>query len=403
LTTDLPSLISELVAVDSTNTFFGSGAAGEAALAEFVAGHCHRLGLPVELREALPGRPNVWAHLDAPEARSRLLLNAHLDTVPAGDMPRAFTPRIESGRLYGRGSCDDKGPMAAMLVALERLMARRRELRTSVTFVATIDEEYSGAGMRAVAASGERFDGAVVAEGTDLGPVIAHRGSARLNVRVRGRAAHSSRPELGENAIVRMAEVIAHLDQHYTPALAQRRHPLAGPASAAITLIQGGTGQNVIPAECVITIKRRAIPGETIGSVQAELEAALDELRRQRPDLKIDPAEEDGWGHPLDSPPDSAVAQAALEAVRAVTGRGEFCGAPWGSDAATLFHGAGVPCVVLGPDSAVLQGHTANESVSLEQVEQSARIYEELALRFGRRLAIRRALPSSPSPRVTSS
>jgi acetylornithine deacetylase/succinyl-diaminopimelate desuccinylase-like protein len=191
---------------------------------------------------------------------------------------------------------------------------------------------------------------------------------------------------LGENAIVRMAEVITFLDEHYLPALEQRRHPLAGPASAAITLIQGGAGQNVIPAECSILIKRRAIPGESLAGVMAELEAHLDELRRQRPHLKIDPLEHDGWGEPLETPPDSAVAQAALEAVRAVTGRGEFCGAPWGSDASALFHKAGVPCVVLGPDSAVLQGHTADESVSLEAVAQAARVYEDIAVRFGARL-----------------
>jgi acetylornithine deacetylase/succinyl-diaminopimelate desuccinylase-like protein len=269
-----------------------------------------------------------------------------------------------------------------MLIALERLIARRSELRASVTFVGTVDEEYSGGGMIAVAESGERFDGCVVGEGTDLCPVIAHRGSTRITVRVRGRSAHSSRPELGDNAIVRMAEVITYLDQNYLPALARRRHPLAGPATAAITLIQGGSGQNVIPAECSILVKRRAVPGETLAGVQAELEAALDALRQARPSLNIAPLEVDGWGEPLETPPDSAVAQAALAAVRAVTGRGEFCGAPWGSDASTLFYRAGVPCVVLGPDSAVLQGHPADESISLAEMEQAAHIYEDLAVRF---------------------
>jgi acetylornithine deacetylase len=382
----LVSLLSDLVAIDSVNTFADPTGGGEGAIADYVAEHCRRLGLAVEKRDVFPHRPNVWAHLEAPGARGRLLLNAHLDTVPAGDMPTPFAPRVENGRLYGRGSCDDKGPLAAMLIAMERLLARRGELRASVTLVATMDEESRGTGVRALAASPERFDGGVVAEGTDLCPVLAVQGGALVRVRVRGRSAHSSRPELGVNALVHMAEVIRFIDEEYAPRLNQRRHALIGSPTLAMTRLESGVAVNIIPPEAVLTINRRAIPGETLASLGQDFEAALDELRARRPDLSIAPIELDLWEDGLDTPPDAPVAQAALAAVRAVLGRGEFCGAPWGSDASVLSRIAGIPCVVLGPDSAVEQAHTANESVSLEQVEQAARIFEATAVRFGERL-----------------
>ena len=131
---------------------------------------------------------------------------------------------------------------------------------------------------------------------------------------------------------------------------------------------------------------RRLIPGESYALILSEFEALVNEMKSLQPDLKVELTEATGLSKPLEISPDSAIAQAAIASAQRTIGHAKFCGAPWGSDASTLSHLAGVPCVVLGPDSVVKHGHSPNESVSLDAVAQAARIYEELAIDFGNRL-----------------
>ena len=374
-------ILSDLIAIDSVNPMADPTRPGEAALVEYLADLCRRIGLEVELHEVSPGRPNLLAHLKTPNARGRIIFVAHTDTVPAGDMPDPFTAKVENGRLTGRGAVDDKGCIVSALAAMEILMARRDELTVDVTFAAVIDEERESSGAKALAAMQLPYDGAIILEGTKLQAVAAHRGSARFRMHVLGRAAHSSRPDLGINAISHAAAVIHALDTTYRAQIAPRRHPLAGAPSVAVTRITGGVTGNMIPPACSFTINRRFLPGETQAQVLAELDAVVSELQRALPDLRTDELELEDWDEALDTPPATAIAQAALAAVRAVCGSGELMGAPWGSDAPILSK-QGIPCVVLGPGDVASEGHTIHESVPLDEVGRAAEIYAEIALRF---------------------
>ncbi len=153
-------------------------------------------------------------------------------------------------------------------------------------FAAVIDEERESAGAKALAAMHLSCDGAVILEGTRLQPVAAHRGSARFRMHLLGRAAHSSRPDLGINAISHAAEVIHALDTTYRAQIAPRHHALAGSPSVAVTRITGGVTGNMIPPACSFTINRRFLPGETQAQIVAELGAVVSELQHSLPDLR---------------------------------------------------------------------------------------------------------------------
>lgn len=376
-----PQILADLVAIDSVNPVADPAHAGERALAEYLASLCRSIGLEVELHEVQPGRPNLLAHLRVPGAHQHLLFVGHTDTVPPGDMPQPFVPRVADGRLTGRGACDDKGPLVAALAAMEQLVARRHELSVHVTFAALIDEESMSAGAHALAAQQLPAAGAIVLEGTDLQPVIAHRGSARLRLHVLGSAAHSAQPARGLNAIVQAAGVIQHLETVYAPQLAQRSHPLAGSPTLAVTRIQGGVSGNVIPPRCSFTLNRRFLPGETRATLLAELEETLAALRTTQPDLRLEPFEVEDWDEALDTPVGSPLVWAACQAAQTISGKATPVGAPWCSDAPILAR-TGIPTIVLGPGSVATEGHTRHESIPLDELMLGARLYTELVLAF---------------------
>ena len=194
----LPDLLSSLVAIDSTNPDLIPGAAGEAEIAAFIASWLERAGLDVRLVESAAGRPNVVAIARGTGGGRSLLLNGHMDTVGKGDFTDAHQPRLEDGRLYGRGAYDMKGGLAACMVAL--VEAQHQQLRGDVILTAVVDEEYASLGTASVLAS-VRADAAIVAEFTELQLILAHKGFVWFDVETTGRAAHGSRPDLGVDAI----------------------------------------------------------------------------------------------------------------------------------------------------------------------------------------------------------
>ena len=195
---DLVELAKGLVEIDSINPDLIPGAAGETKLAGYVAEWAERAGLEVAVEEAAPGRPNVIVTARGSGGGRTLLLNAHMDTVGVDTMEAPFDARVEDGRLYGRGSYDMKGSLAAILVVAAE--AKRLGLRGDVVVAAVADEEVASVGTESLVASGRRFDAAVVAEPTELDVAIAHKGFAGFEIETRGRAAHGSRPDLGEDA-----------------------------------------------------------------------------------------------------------------------------------------------------------------------------------------------------------
>jgi acetylornithine deacetylase len=371
--TELEQLLSDLVAIDSTNPDLVSGAAGEGAIAAYIARWLERAGLEVHIHEPVPGRPNVVGIARGRGGGRSLLLNGHMDTVGVQGMSQPFTPVVRSGRLYGRGAYDMKGGLAACLAAAAR--AARLDLRGDVIVAAVMDEENAGLGTLDVA---QRYSAtaAIVAEPTELELVVAHRGFLWLEVETQGVAAHGSRPHLGVDAIVKMGRVLAGLEELDQRLRANPMHPLLGSGSVHASLIHGGHEVSTIPAECVLTLERRTLPGETPEMVEAELQAILDSAQASDPSFRA-VLRRGLYRAPMETPSGAAIVPALQGAVRQVLGRTpEGKGVSYWTDAATLWE-AGIPSVLFGPAGA--GAHAVEEWVDLESVEACAEIFTAAA------------------------
>lgn len=357
-------LLRELVAIDSVNPSLVPGAAGESQIADAIAAHMRALGLDVELQEVAPGRPNVIGVLDGRTKGRSLMLCGHVDTVGVDGMVAPFDPIERDGRLYGRGSQDMKGGIAAMIDAA-RLIAAEGLASGRLIIAAVVDEEYASLGADALVTRW-RADAAVVTEPTDLQIAIGHKGFAWFEIVTKGRAAHGSRPKDGLDAILRMGRVLGRLETLDHTLAARAPHPLMGAASLHASLIDGGRELSSYPARCTLKLERRTIPGETDAIVAGELQALLDTLRGE--DAGFDAALT-----PLLSRPPYALApahelpRALARAMGAgdVSGTDEFVGMSFWTDAAVL-GSAGIASVLFGPGGAGL--HSTDEYVQIEDV-----------------------------------
>ncbi|MHB8521260.1 MAG: M20 family metallopeptidase [Limisphaerales bacterium] len=368
--TSAEKLLRELVALPSVNPAFvplNDPHAGEERVADFLAATAARAGLDVEFQEVFPLRSNLLVRLP-PRGRvqKRILLAPHLDTVGGEAITAAlFQPRIQNGRLYGRGACDTKGSVAAMLTALMQLAQNPgRPSATEIIFAGLIDEENGQSGSRALVAGGFQADLAIVGEPTRLQVITAHKGNLWLRLETRGRSAHGSQPELGRNAVQAMARIVDVLQTRYASWLRRRRHPLLGHPTASVGTIRGGSQTNIVPAECAITVDRRTIPGETEASVRHEIGMLL-----RRKGLKAVLADaKDAPCLPLETDLRLPMVRRFLQCA----GQTEPRGANFFCDAAVLAHG-GTPSVVFGPGD-IAEAHTADEWISLNQLERATQL-----------------------------
>src|SRR3954470_192586 len=278
---DVASLVSELVAIDSVNPSLVAGGAGEAAIAAFIAGWAREAGLEAQLLEGTPGRPTALVRARGTGGGRTLLLCGHVDTVNVEGMTDPHAPRIDGDRLWGRGAYDMKAGVAAALIAARDAAARG--LAGDVVVAAVADEEHSSIGvqecLRAVTA-----DAAIVTEPTEMEVIVAHKGFVWAEVEVTGVPAHGSRPHLGVDAIVKMGPILTELGR-LDVALGQRTHPLLGRGSVHASVIEGGVELSSYPGRCVLGLERRTLPGETAADVERELGELLDRCRAADPQL----------------------------------------------------------------------------------------------------------------------
>ncbi|HMK38264.1 MAG TPA: M20/M25/M40 family metallo-hydrolase, partial [Bacteroidota bacterium] len=275
----LVRLLADLVACASVNPM-GRGKSGrqyrEEDVADCVNGYLRSHGVDTSVSEISPGRPNVTGFVDA-GAEKTLLLEAHTDTVHADSMTiPPFSPEVRNGRLYGRGSCDTKGSLAAFLHGLCSLLDGGGKLAYNVIILAAADEEYQFTGALHAVAHGLKADFAVVGEPTGLRIVRAHKGVTRWRIVTRGLAAHSAYPERGKNAIYAMARVLQRMEAHGDALRAASPHPLLGSPSLSVGVIEGGEAVNVVPDRCVAEVDRRTLPGESAGEVLGAASASLE-------------------------------------------------------------------------------------------------------------------------------
>jgi acetylornithine deacetylase/succinyl-diaminopimelate desuccinylase family protein len=373
----LAGLLADLVRLPSQNP-----GDDERAMAAYVAEQCRRLGLDVATPEVLPNRPNVVARLHGDRPGPVIVLNTHLDTVPAGAgwSVDPFGGAVREGRVWGLGTSDAKGQIVAMLGALATLCGAGEPRAGDVVFTAVVDEELGSLGARALVKD-LAADYAIVGEPTRLRIAIAHRGSVRPRIVVHGKAAHSSTPRLGVNAIFKMRRVLDALEA-YVDGLDTRRHPLIGPPSGAVTLIRGGHKESAVPDRCEIVLDRRMVPGESQAEVVAAIEAVLRGVAAADPELRVGI---EGYlptsGPPSETPRDARLVRLADEAVHEVTGRpAEVYGAGFGCDM-THFRGAGAEAVVLGPGD-IDRAHRPDEYIEIEELAEGVRVYAALLRRL---------------------
>ncbi|MBN1269090.1 MAG: M20 family metallopeptidase [Kiritimatiellae bacterium] len=384
----LIKLLSELVAIPSVNpriTDDGS-IAGEGRMADFFAGYLERLGFAVTREFCEPGRPNVIAVRGPERPRRTLLLESHLDTVGVAGMSGApFASRVERGRLYGRGACDTKGPMAAALWALAHTdLDALSRAGWRLIYAGTMGEETGNEGAEALAASGLRADEAVILEPTELAIIHAHKGALWFRVTVKGRAAHGSNPGRGLNAIEGMESVIALLrEQVEREARGLAGHTLGEP-TLNIGVIRGGEAVNIVPAECSIEVDRRTLPGEDSEAVLARVRAGLQGLVAAGTIAGFEVAVMKN-GRPFATRSDSSLV-GRLKKSCEMSGQGsKLDGVAWYSNAGALA-GVCAELVVFGPGS-IVQAHTADEYIDLASLQGGAealrRFFELTIADFG--------------------
>jgi len=380
---DLTRLLADLVSIPSVNPM-GMGDTGPEFLETRLGAHLESwfraAGIDVVRQPVAPGRDNLLARFESPGARRTLLFDAHQDTVPTDGMTiPPFDPKIEGGRLYGRGSCDVKAGMAAMLWAFRRLHRERPRGAASVVMACTVDEEFTHMGSSMLAETQKGIDLAIVAEPTQLQLVHCHKGAVRWKIRTRGVACHSSTPHRGVNAIYRMARVVDVLAEHAEELSRAEPHPILGPPSLSVGRIEGGQSVNIVPDYCEVQIDRRMIPGETparcVERVRAFLAnrlGGLEDIDFEPPWVRMPALETKlgDWGEEL------------ISAVETATGgKPELIGVPYGTDAGPLGE-AGIPGVVFGPGD-IAQAHTRDEWVEIDQVKRAAEAYYQMALALG--------------------
>jgi len=299
-------------------------------------------------------------------------------TVCGPDQFPPFGAEITEGKLYGRGAADAKGPLAAMIVALESIVSEGARVAGRVVLAAVSYEEESGLGTHAEVVSGTRADAAVVGEPTGLDVCAAHKGVLRLRVTTRGRSAHASEPWEGINAISKMARVIVALDE-LAAAIGANRDHLLGPATLATTVIEGGIGRNVVPPSCSILLDRRLLPSDSAAEARREVETVLARLAASDVDLRAD-VEEVSLAEAAETAPESTIVRAALSARDAVLG-GPSRAVGFGAccDMWHLANEGGIPTVILGPGS-LSQAHKTDEHIEVADLERAVEIYRRLVL-----------------------
>lgn len=364
-------LLAELIRIPSVNPSLDPESEGEGAIADFACDWLRGHGIEAAVEIVEPGRANAVGRLGGGPGPT-LALCAHIDTVQTHGMAiEPFEPRVEDGRMFGRGSYDMKGGAAAVMVAAAELARRNRGGPLLVALVC--DEEFASIGARHFV-SNHPSDACILTEPSEGSLILAHKGFVWAEIVCRGRAAHGSRWDLGVSAIAKMGRVVTALTAFDERELRSRTFDLVGPASMHAAVVRGGTGISTYAPECTLQVERRTLPGESNQEAFDEIAALVHE---------VDPTAEVRLlleRSPLDTAPDAAIAVATRSAIEDVCGGPVHeTGVAYWMDAA-IFHAAGSETVNFGPSGA--GAHEAEEWVDLASVGDCARVLIEAAERY---------------------
>ncbi|HYV96680.1 MAG TPA: ArgE/DapE family deacylase [Gemmatimonadaceae bacterium] len=372
---DPVELTRELVRIDSRNPSLAADGPGEIACARALRDVLDSWGFRTDILENTPRRASVVARIGGGSGRS-LILNGHIDTVQVDGMTHApYAAEIKDGKIWGRGSCDMKGGVAAMCAAAARAHAAGT-LGGEVVIAAVSDEEWSSIGTRDVLARGIRADAVIVTEPTRMAVATAHRGFVWFTINFRGRAAHGSRYDIGIDAIRHAGFLLAELDAHEARDLTRITHPLLGHASFHAGLIQGGEAMTAYPEKCMLRIERRSLPGESPDDIHAQIQAACDAVKARVPSFNAT-VEREVYRAPSDVPTDAPIVNALLDATEKADGaRAKIEGVSYWADAA-LFNAAGMHAVCFGPGDIAL-AHGAVEWIPVDEITRATAVLEQV-------------------------
>lgn len=359
------ALIQELIRIpsESSGQTLTDAVSPEKDLVDRLAALCTSAGIANETQEVCPGRANFITRFPNSGA-AKLLIVAHLDTVSAAGMEDPFSGHIKEEKIWGRGACDDKGPLATALSTLLHLHRQQQRLRYEVIFAATVDEECSLAGAAALKEKIGTWDLCLCLEPTSLRIIKAHKGVYRCRITSHGKAVHSSAPELGQNAILGMHEIINDLNL-FGFRLARHKNPELGKATLAITQIKGGTSINTIPDRCEISVDIRLLPEHHPPMIESTLQHMIG--RRGTVETLFTAR---GMQTDMATP----LIQEFQQTLQAAGLPSEAVTAGYATDCSEL-HDCG-PCIIWGPGH-IGQAHQLDEHIEISQITEAIRVLEE--------------------------
>jgi len=361
----------------------------EKEVAEFTASWFETRGFDCRVRAKDPNRPNVEVRLEGgagPDSANSLLFNTHMDVVPVGEgwTHPPFDPVLENGKLFGRGSSDTKGGMAAMMLAMEALKSKAKDKLAGTLVLQCVSDEETGGiyGSSFLAQQGLRADFGIVAEPTDLAVCTAHKGDITFELTTKGKAAHASLPREGHSAILDMNSAISELLDYSKQIQARTNHPLLGFPTVNVGVISGGLKSNIIPDRCWIAAERRVVPPEEVDQCKKEIESLFSKLKIAQPGFDYDLQFINATGASEVSREHRGV-QTLFSVLRDLSAKSPAkpVGFTATCDAYFLNKVAGVPTVIVGPGS-LSRAHTRDEYVDVEELGTAAKAYAWTALRF---------------------
>lgn len=382
------SILKDLVAIPSINpgdeSNYNNNLYGEERIVEYLIKHFKNEKFPykIEKSSVLPNRENLMIFTTNKKKKNMLLLETHSDTVEVKNMDfDPFEPFLKDEKLYGRGSCDAKGQLVAMIIGLEMAIdSANGELPIDICLTVAVDEEHLHRGVDQLVDAEFQVEAAVVGEPTDLKVASASKGSIRFKILTSGIPAHTSVPENGRNAIYLMGKIIHIVESIIEPKLKENSHPLCGNSSICISLIDGGEQVNIVPESCEIHIDYRLLPDEdweqAYSFIENEILTNLPKEERQyvkflEPYL-IDPS--------LSTSSSTKVVKIFKEILKKNGLQSNPIGLPFGCDASKIAL-LGIPTVVFGPGS-IKQAHSNNEYICIEDLMKAANVYKDLILNF---------------------
>ena len=366
----------------------------EKEVAAYIADILEREGIEYCFQSADGDRCNVLATIRGNGTGKSLMLNGHMDTVPVAGMDDPFNPVIVDGNMYGRGSSDMKSGLAAMLYAVLTVHRMKVPLNGDLVLAGVIDEEAAkSTGSRVIAEKGPITDYAIIGEPSSLYPIIAHKGIDYFQIDFHGKAAHSSRPENGANAIYAAADFISAVKAVLIPEFDNLSHPYLGKPTINVGLMCGSAEINkpfllqqsetfagVVPDEASVFIDVRWIPGQSIPQIQSQLQALADSILPKYPGMSAEVNYIPLPRPAMEISPEEALPQAILESISQVSPEtAEFKGLSGFMDSGILYGVAGILSMVFGPGDLSV-AHGINEKVEVEQIIKAAQIYTKTAL-----------------------